>query len=395
MRSVWRELRDLPGPVWLLGWVSLFTDAATEAIYPLLPVFLTQVLGAGAVSLGIIEGAAEAANSILKVIAGQVADRRTRKRPIVILGYSISSLSRPLIGLATAWPQVLAIRFLDRVGKGIRGAPRDALLAGWAREGSRGLVYGFHRAMDHAGAIVGPLAATLFLLWYPGRYRLLFALTIVPGAIAVLLLTRLKEPDAAVAVTAESLRVGSWRELPRSLWWFLAVVLLFTLGNSADAFLLLRLADVGVATATIPLLWALLHVVKASFSVFGGLISDRFDRRGVVALGWIIYAIVYGAFALTASRTALIVWFLIYGLYFGLSEGVEKAIVADLAPERVRGTAFGLYSAVLGIGQLIASVAFGLVWKQFGAPAAFGVGGALALVASLLLMWIVPRRTAA
>lgn len=393
MPSVWRELKDLPKPVWLVGWVSLFTDAATEAIYPLLPVFLTQVLGAGALSLGIIEGAAEATNSVLKVVAGRAADRRRRKRPLVILGYSISSLSRPLISIATSWPQVFAIRFCDRVGKGIRGAPRDAMLAGWARPEIRGLAYGFHRAMDHTGAIVGPIIATVFLFFYPGEYRWLFASTIVPGAIAVFLLTRLREPEVAVAVDAPA--IGSWRALPGSLVRFFAVVLLFTLGNSTDAFLLLRLSDVGVAAAYIPLLWALLHVVKASFSVAGGRMSDRFDRRRVVALGWVLYAVVYGGFALTDSPGALITWFLIYGLYFGLSESVEKAIVADLAPVHLRGTAFGLYNAMLGIGALIASVAFGLLWNIYGAPVAFATGGALALLASVLLVTIVPRRVAA
>jgi MFS family permease len=389
---LWRELGQLPRPVWLLGWVSLFTDAATEAIYPLLPVFLTRVLGASAVSLGVIEGVAEAANSVLKILSGRVADRRARKRPIVIVGYTISSLARPLIALASAWPQVLAIRFLDRVGKGIRGAPRDALLAGWVPVESRGLAYGFHRAMDHSGAIVGPLAATLFLFFYADQYRLLFALTIVPGAIAVFLLTRLKEPDS-VAPNAD--QGGAWRDLPSPLIRFLIVVFLFTLGNSTDAFLLLRLSDAGIPAAYIPLLWSLLHVVKATFSVAGGWISDRFDRRHVVALGWLVYAIVYAGFAVTDSRAGLIAWFLIYGLHFGLTEGVEKAIVADLAPEHVRGTAFGLYNAMLGMGALVASVTFGFLWKAYGAPVAFGTGATLALAASVLLLLIVPRWRAA
>src|SRR5919197_4883098 len=180
-----RLLFGLPKPVWLLGWVSLATDSATEAIYPLLPFFLTRVLGAGAVSLGIVEGAAEATSSILKILSGRIADRSKRKRPLVLFGYSVSSLARPLIAVATNWPQVLAIRVLDRVGKGVRGAPRDAMLATWATATTRGKVYGFHRAMDHLGAVVGPMLASLFLWFYPGEYRTLFALTIVPGAIAV------------------------------------------------------------------------------------------------------------------------------------------------------------------------------------------------------------------
>jgi sugar phosphate permease len=188
---------SLPRPVWLLGWVSLATDAATEAVYPLLPFFLTNVLGASAVSLGLVEGAAEAANSALKVAAGRMADRSKAKRPIVLAGYALSSAVRPLIAVAQSWTQVLGIRLADRVGKGIRGAPRDALLAGWATPDTRGRIFGFHRAMDHAGAVVGPLAATLFLFLYPGEYRTLFALTIIPGAIAVGLIFLVREDGGA------------------------------------------------------------------------------------------------------------------------------------------------------------------------------------------------------
>jgi MFS family permease len=189
------RLFDLPKPVWLMGWVSLATDSATEAVYPLLPFFLTRVLGADAVSLGIVEGAAEAANSVLKILSGWLADRSRAKRPLVLLGYSLSSAVRPLIAFATTWTQVFTVRVLDRVGKGVRGAPRDAMLATWTTPTTRGKVYGFHRAMDHLGAVIGPAAATLFLWWYPGAYRMLFALTIVPGAIAVLLILFIKERD--------------------------------------------------------------------------------------------------------------------------------------------------------------------------------------------------------
>jgi len=379
----------------MLGWVSLATDAATEAVYPLLPFFLTSVLGAGAVSIGLIEGVAEAASSVFKIVSGRLSDRWRRRRPIVLVGYSLSSAARPFISIAASWPQVLALRFVDRVGKGIRGAPRDAMLASWSDQSSRGLVYGFHRAMDHAGAIVGPLAATAYLFWFPNSYRTLFALTAIPGAIAVFLLTRVPEVTEPVNVstvsTVSTATVPAARgELPAELYRYLFVLAIFTLGNSTDAFLLLRLTDVAGGPQLIPLLWALLHVVKFGFSLLGGLLSDRMGRRIVIVLGWLVYAMVYAGFAVSSSYAALVAWFLVYGLYFGLTEGVERALIADLSSVGNRGTAFGLYNAVVGFGALIASVLFGALWQMFGTAAAFSFGASLALLASILLYALVP-----
>jgi MFS family permease len=381
----------LPRPVWLLGLTSLLTDTASEAIYPLLPVYLTRVLGASAVSLGIIEGVAEAANSILKVLSGRMSDRWGVRKPIVLAGYGLASAVRPLIALVASWPQLLAIRFLDRVGKGVRGAPRDAMLAEYATPATRGRVFGFHRAMDNVGGIVGPLLASLFLLLDPGHYRLLFALTIVPGAAAVWMLTRVSEarPPGVAPRHRGAAADLSWRGLPREYYVLLCVLLVFTLGNSADAFLLLRLGDAGVAPAFIPLLWALLHVVKAAMSVWGGVKSDRWGRRVVIGAGWLVYAAVYAGFAASGSIAALVAWFLVYGLYFGLVEGTEKALIADLTPAALGGTAFGLYNAALGIGALVASVAFGVVWKMVGPAAAFSLGAGLALLATVLLFVLV------
>lgn len=387
----------LPRPVWLLGWVSLVTDAASEAIYPLLPYFLTQVLGAGAVSLGIVEGAAEAANSILKIWSGRAADRAKTKRPLVLAGYILSSLMRPFISLAQSWTHVLFVRTFDRVGKGVRGAPRDAMLATWATSTTRGKVYGFHRGMDHAGAVLGPALATLFLLFYPGSYRTLFALTIIPGAIAVILIFFVREDqeketglfftDASEKYPRPSF--SSLPRLPRKLKLFFLVLTLFTLGNSTDAFLLLKLTDVAGTTKYVPLMWSALHVVKATVSVVGGSWSDRIGRRAVITVGWLIYAAVYVGFAVTNTLVPLLTIFLIYGFYFGFSEGTEKALVADLAPDERRGFAFGVYNAVLGVGALAASVLFGLLWNAFGPAVAFGTGAALALVASGLLFIVV------
>ena len=385
----------LSRPVWMLGWVSFFTDMASEMVYPLLPIFLTQVLGAGAMSLGVIEGVAEAANSGLKILSGWLADRWRSPKKLVLGGYGLASAVRPLIAIATAWPQVLAIRFTDRLGKGIRGAPRDAMLADFAPADARGRVFGFHRAMDHAGAVTGPLLATAFLYFYPGNYRTLFALTIVPGIIVILVLLRVPESKAAVGETAVASRLhfrASMRALPREFYHAMAVILLFSLGNASDAFLLLRLSGLGVANVWIPLLWSGLHVVKVASSLAGGWMSDRFGRRGLIAGGWLIYAAVYAGFGYADGLPLAIAIFLAYGLYFGLTEGNEKAWIADMAPADARGTAFGIYNAALGVGTLAASLLFGLIWTRVSPHAAFVTGAALALAATALLFVLFPRR---
>ena len=385
----------IPRPVWLLGWSSLFTDAATEMIYPLLPVYLSRVLGAGALSLGIIEGVAEAVNSALKIVSGYVSDRSSKRRPIVIAGYAISSAARPLIALTKSWPQVLLIRALDRTGKGIRGAPRDAMLARLAPSAERGRIFGFHRAMDHAGAIVGPIVATAILFFAPGEYRLVFALTVIPGAIAVGLLFLVREPPvpAPVRPSRES-SPGTTSAVDKPLLAFLGVLLLFSLGNSADAFLLLRLSDALGSATYVPLLWSGLHVVKASLSTWGGALSDRLGRRHVIVIGWLLYALVYVGFATAESAWTLVGWFLVYGAFFALTEGAEKALVADLAPADKHGVAFGMYNTTLGVGALAASVMFGLLYERFGAPVAFSTGAVLATLAAVLLMALRPSSQA-
>lgn len=381
----------LSRPVWLLGWVSFFTDMASEMVYPLLPLFLTRVLGAGAMSLGVIEGVAEGANSILKIISGRIADRTGQPKVLVLAGYGVSSLVRPLIGFVTAWTQVLGLRFTDRLGKGVRSAPRDALLARFAPPATRGRVYGFHRAMDHGGAVAGPLVATAFLYFHPEEYRTLFSWTIVPGIIVILLLLRLPNerliPTSSVSPAAPGAPRLAPRasQLPPRFYRAMAVITLFSLGNASDAFILLRLNELGVAAVWIPLLWSALHVVKMISSVLGGALSDRVGRRGMMALGYLWYAAIYAAFASFDTLPAVIITFLAYGLFFGLTEGVEKAWVADMAPADARGTAFGIYNAALGFGGLVASLLFGAIWTRVSPAAAFLTGACLALAASLLL----------
>jgi MFS family permease len=372
-------------------------------IYPVLPVYLSRVLGAGAFSLGVIEGVADGINSLLRIVSGHLSDRWSRRKPIVIAGYVLSSVSRPLIGMTTGWMQVLAIRAIDRTGKGIRGAPRDAMLAQFATPTTRGRIFGFHRAMDHAGAIVGPLVATAFLFAWPDQYRTLFALTIVPGAIAVWMLFRVPEkgsgtisgPPGDSTDAADPAPAGpvSSERLSRRFWYAMAVLLIFSLGNSADAFLLLRLSSAIGNDAYVPLIWSALHVVKASLSTWGGTLSDRVGRRTVLIAGWIVYALVYVGFAVIESAVALVICFLAYGIYFGLTEGTEKALVADLAPRTRRGTAFGVYNAAEGVGALLASIVFGVLYDRLGHAVAFTTGAALAAAAAVMILFLPADKT--
>ncbi len=378
----------LPRSVKLLGWVSLLTDAATEAVYPLLPVFITQVLGGPPIALGIVEGAADATSSALKVFAGRWSDRLGARKPIVVAGYALSSLVRPFIGLATSWGHVFAIRVTDRVGKGLRGAPRDAMLAALAPPGERGRVFGYHWAMDHAGAAIGPLLATIFLWFSPDDYRLLFGLTIIPGALAVLTLLRVPEtagPALQPRSTSAPEHPSTSAPLPAPLKRYLWILSVFTLGNSSDAFLLLQLSQSGVPLIGLTALWSAQHAIKALLSMKGGALSDRLGRRTLIISGWLLYAVVYAGFAWSQSVEALIGWFMLYSVYSAAVEGSEKALIADLSPEAMRATAFGWHAAVQGFGALAAGLFFGLLWQTLGASVAFMTGGALALIAALLL----------
>ena len=368
--------------------MSLLTDAATEAVYPLLPVFITQVLGGPPIALGIVEGAADATSSALKIFAGRWSDRLGVRKPIAVAGYALSSLARPFIALSTSWVHVFAIRVTDRIGKGLRGAPRDAMLAALAPPGERGRVFGYHWGMDHAGAAVGPLLATVFLWFWPDNYRLLFALTIIPGALAVMTLLRVPEVAPAVSSSApqaphapKALFVSLPSPLKRYLW----ILAVFTLGNSSDAFLLLQLSHAGVPLVGLTALWSAQHAVKALLSMKGGALSDRLGRRTLIIAGWFLYAVVYAGFAWSQSVEALVGWFMLYSIYAAAVEGSEKALIADLSPDAIRATAFGWHAAVQGFGALAAGLFFGFLWQMFGAPAAFLAGAGLALLAAILL----------
>lgn len=390
-RNRWRI--GLSGNVLLLGIVSFLNDAASEMIYPLLPVFLTAVLGAGPAVLGVIEGIAESTASLLKLASGFISDRVHRRKSWVVGGYLLSNAARPLIGLAVSWPGVLALRFIDRIGKGIRTSPRDALIAESTPMNTRGKAFGFHRAADHAGAVVGPLLAALLIAFFKFDLKTVFILSVIPGLLTVAVLSAgVKETpmEARPAARHEPLRIRqAWREMPQTLRRFSMILFLFTLGNSTDAFLLLKAQHLGISVALIPVLWTVLHIVKMGSSLPGGMASDRLGRKGVIVTGWMVYALTYSGFIFADSAWQAWALFMIYGLYFGLTEGAEKALIANLAPEHLRGSAFGLYHLMIGIGALPASLLFGWVWQVYGDTAAFGLGATFAMAAAMLL-WLLP-----
>lgn len=393
-------LRDEPGRsapprlgrnVYALALVSFLTDVSSEMIYPLLPVFITTVLGAGAGFVGAIEGAAESTAALLKLASGWWSDRVQRRKPLVVVGYTIASLMRPLIAIAQSATQVLLIRVSDRVGKGLRNSPRDALIAESVHPSIRGRAFGFHRSADNAGGVVGPLLAFLALTYYHDKLRTVFWLAAIPGLLAVIVVI-VGPREVKRAPTRPSSTLDLSQPMGRRFWALLGVVFVFTLGNSTDAFLLLRAAQLGVPVALAPILWAVLHVVKTASGTPGGSLSDRVGRRPVLIAGWLWYAAIYFLFAMASQAWHAWALFAAYGIFFGLTEGAERALVADIVPAARRGAAFGWYYLAIGIGALPASLIFGWLWDRSGAHTAFIFGAVLALIAAIGLLTVVPRR---
>jgi MFS family permease len=379
----------LPRVVWLLGFASLFNDLSSEAIFPLLPVFLTS-LGAPMSFLGLIEGSADALSSVLKMVAGRLSDRGSR-RLFVTGGYLLPAIARAGIALAGAPAQVLAARLLDRTGKGIRSAPRDAMLADSVKPTERGRAFGLNRSMDHLGGAIGPLMSSgLMVLGLSMRKT--FGVAAVFGLLApVLLFLRLKDsrtvdPAHAGAQSAQPARTHGG--LKRGFPFYLTVCVLFALGNSSDAFLLVRAHQLGWSPTAIPLLWFFHHLVKSAVAIPGGALSDRHSRAVVVSAGWFAYALTYLGFAFATSGWQMLALFLAYALYHGLAEGAERAIIADLAEPGGRGRAFGLYHGLVGAAALPAGFGTGWVWDHWGAAWALSINAACAGIASLLLFWL-------
>lgn len=427
----------IPQAVIMLGLVSLFTDAASEMIYPLIPVYIAA-LGSGAILLGIIEGIAETTSSMLKLISGILSDKTGKRKLYVIIGYSISTLFRPLTGIVSSAWQIIIVRMFDRVGKGIRTAPRDALIASSVDESIRGRAYGFERAMDNIGAVVGPILAIITLLiLFIGfglkdsllALRWTFLLAIIPGILAVLTLVLFVKESVSSNGNGNSFTF-SLKKFDKNFRNYLLIMILFTLGNSSDAFLLFRVEEAihksGAVVKLVssipslnqmvsnfgdeaarsniinilflPLVWAFFHIIKAVFSTPLGALSDKIGRKIVINIGWGIYTFVYIAFALLVflppnlQIPATFILFAIYALFYAFTEGTEKAFVADLVSDEKRGTAFGLFNFSVGLGALPASIIFGILYSYFdkvipgyGGTVAFGFGGTIALISMILL----------
>lgn len=386
-------LRSLPRTVWFIGLISLINDAASDMLYPLIPLYLASVLMAGPRVLGLIEGIAEATSSLLKLFSGVVVDRTRRAKPWIVFGYALAGFARPLIAFVTAWPALLCIRFADRIGKGLRSSPRDALLAASVPAAQRGLAFGLHRAMDNAGAIVGPLVAAA-LLASGMALRDVFLWSLVPAILCLLLATAIREP----AHEAAAYKPFDWRlnDMPPVFRRYLVVIALFTLGNSSNMFLLLRARELGVGEAQIPLLWAAISAVATIFSTPLSALSDHFGRRRLLVGGYLAYGIFYITLGSMATDGLwLFALFGFYGLFMAATEGVEKALVADLAPSEQRGTAFGWFNLTTGIMLLPASLVFGWLWQGVASWLAFAFSGACALLAALLMArWVLPRQSA-
>jgi MFS family permease len=383
--------RPLPSNVKLLGLASLLNDVASEMIFPLMPQFLIMVLGGNRFHLGIIEGIADSASSLLKLWAGAWSDRAGRRKGFVIFGYALAAFARPLAGLALVPWHLFATRTADRIGKGIRTAPRDALIADSTPAAVHGRAFGFHRAMDHLGAALGPILATMFLLAWPGQLRLLFLLTIVPGLIVVgLLLMGLRERP--VATPPEQPLRQTLKPFGRNFRLYLMALVVFTLGNSSDAFLLVRAGELGVPTALLPLLWFAFHIVKSSGNWLGGAAVDRFGPRPLLLTGWGLYAAIYVAFGLASAAWHAWALFLAYGVFFALTESAEKTLTAVLAGVERKGLAFGWYNFAVGIAAFPSSLVFGWLYEELGPLVAFGWGAGLALVAAVLLTGVRPAK---
>ncbi|MBF0295016.1 MAG: MFS transporter [Magnetococcales bacterium] len=377
------SVSTLPATVWLLGLISLVNDAAGELVYPLVPLYLSSVLMAGPRAMGLIEGIAEMASSLFKLFSGVMADRYRASRWMVTVGYGMAALARPLLAFANGWGFVLAMRFVDRLGKGLRSSPRDAMIAAVVPVERRGMAFGLQRAMDNLGSVIGPLlAAWMLASGMPLREAFLWA--IVPGVVTIVLALMIREPERPLVVDAKPF---SWdvRRFPAAYRRYLMILALFTLGNSSNMFLLLRAREVGVPEYQVPLLWGVVSLVAALFATHLSALSDRWGRLRLIRVGWMVYAAFYLLLGWNAVTWLLWPLFAFYGLFMAATEGAEKALVADLAPPEQLGVAYGWFHLVSGLMLLPASLLFGWLWQSLQPEFAFGWAAACACAASLLI----------
>lgn len=374
----------IPKNVVWLGFVSLFNDVASEMIYPIIPLFLTAVLGAPMAVVGLIEGIAESTASLLKVFSGWISDLVGRRKPLAVFGYSFSTLSKIILAVAHIWPMVLLARFVDRFGKGVRVAARDALIADSTSEGIRGAVFGFHRTMDTIGAIGGPLIAIGLMAIFHSNYRLIFLISFLPALLGVLILQFFVQ-DVRPAVPTEKIKI-SWNGFGAKYNLFLLVSLVFSLGNSSDVFLILRSKDLGMSAALVVLAYVVYNIFYALFSYPAGVLADRIGFKKVLLASFLIFALVYAGFGMAHNPHMVWLLFAVYGFYIAFNEGVSKAYISNLAPKEKVGTAIGLYYTVTGVAVLFASLVAGWLWSAFGPAYTFYYGSITALLACILFV---------
>jgi MFS family permease len=379
--------RALPRNVKILGWTSFLNDVASEMIYPLLPDFFLHEIKGTKTLLGVLDGLAESVASVLKLYSGGWSDWAGGRKRLILFGYSLAAIARPLLAIATVPWQVLAMRIGDRIGKGIRTSPRDAMIADSTLPEQRGWAFGFHRGMDHAGAALGPLLAMLFLWLCPGQFRWLFAITLVPGVLVLACLKfGLKEVPVATSATARPQL--SLKPFDGNFRLYLLTLLIFAVGNSSDMFLLVRAGELGVPVLWTPALWFVFHMAKSGGTMLFGRGADRWGAKRSIVLGWLVYAFVYLGFGFASQAWHAWVLFLGYALFYALTEPAEKKLVSEIVGAEHRGLGFGWFHFIMGIGTLPASVLFGWLYDSAGTLAAFGWGAALAMVSAVMLLFV-------
>lgn len=383
-KGIW----SLPRGVWALGLVSLFMDTSSELIHSLLPIFLVGTLGAAPAIVGLIEGVAEATASITKVFSGWLSDRLGKRKLLAVIGYGLGALTKPIFPLAVTPAEVLGARFIDRIGKGVRGAARDALVADIVGPGQRGSAYGLRQALDTVGAFVGPLLAIALMIWLAGDIRAVFWWAVLPGAVAVLLLVvSVEEPAHLIERQARApIRMADIRRIGSGYWMVVAIGAIFTMARFSEAFLVLRASDVGLAPAFVPLIMVAMNLVYAVVATPAGALSDRIDRRKILAGGLLVLIGADLVLGFSASVAGAMVGAALWGMHMGLTQGLFAALVADHAPPELRGTAFGVYNLVTGAALLAASSLAGVLWQEFGAMATFAAGAAFAILSLVGLL---------
>jgi MFS family permease len=373
--------------IFILGLVSLFTDLSSQMVFPLIPLFMTTVLGSGAYAVGIVEGAAETTASLLKVVSGYWSDKIRKRKPFVLFGYSLSSITKPLFALANVWTFVLFVRVVERIGKGLRTAPRDALVAESCDECVRGRAYGFHRAADGIGSTLGAVLAFLLLpMW---GYRNVFLFALVPGIVSVFIILFVKEKNEPVKQVTEAVSVKlSLKGLPANLKFFIVVSSLFALGHFGYAFLLLRAKNIGLADNTAILLYVVFYIVYSVCAIPLGILSDKIGRRPVLIGGYVLFGITALGLLVTSSPSTLLLFFIIYGICYAMIDGTQRAFVVDLAPQHLKGTALGVFHTAIGLVALPGGYIAGMLWDKVSPEATFGYGLALAMISVILLMFV-------